>query len=339
MQMYEIDILGEIGDWGYPSNYLRYQLKDAGNQDIVLNISSPGGNVTEGLAMYDMLEAYEGNVTTLGFGLVASIASVVLLAGKVVKMTPNSFLMVHNPWTVAIGDSAEMTANAELLAKMENKLQSIYVSKLQKSGKVEGNIELKVKRMMDAETWLTADEALEMGFIDEIKEATKTANIIQMQPALARYVNTPAALLINQEDMTAKEILTKVKAMLGSSEEIETVEAVATPPAPEPTPPAAPQMTADEAIAFLQSTGYKVMTAEELAAMTAERTEAEEMNTQLAETMQALATEMTVLKAQVKQGLGAPSGASNQAGVPPKETPKASKFDGLAAIWNSKINK
>ena len=114
-----------------------------------------------------------------------------------------------------------------------------------------------------------------------------------MQPALARYVNTPAALLINQEDMTAKEILTKVKAMLGSSEEIETVEAVATPPAPEPTPPAAPQMTADEAIAFLQSTGYKVMTAEELAAMTAERTEAEEINTELAETMQALATDGT----------------------------------------------
>lgn len=127
--------------------------------------------------------------------------------------------------------------------------------------------------------------------------------------------------------------------MLGSSEETETTE-TATPPAPEPTPPAAPPtMTADEAIAFLQSTGYKVMTAEELAAMTAQRTEAEKMNTELAETMQALASEMTVLKAQVKQGLGAPSGASDQAGVPPKETPKASKFDGLAAIWNSKINK
>ena len=158
-----------------------------------------------------------------------------------------------------------------------------------------------------------------------------------MQPALARYINTPAALLLNIEDMTAKEILNKVKAMLGSSEEAETTE-TATPPAPE-TLPAAPQMTADEAIAFLQSTGYKVMTAEELAAMTAQRTEAEEMNTQLAETMQALASEMTVLKAQVKQGLGAPSGASKQDGTPPKETPKASKFDGLAAIWNSKINK
>ena len=91
MQMYEIDILGEIGDWGYQSNYLRYELKDAGNQDIVLTISSPGGNVTEGLAMYDMLQAYEGKGTTLGFGLVASIASVVLLAGKVVKMTTNCF--------------------------------------------------------------------------------------------------------------------------------------------------------------------------------------------------------------------------------------------------------
>jgi ATP-dependent Clp protease protease subunit len=333
--MYEIDILGEIGDYGYPSNYLRYQLKDAGSQDIQLNVSSPGGSVTDGLAMFDMLEAYEGNVNTLGFGLVASIASVILLAGKRVKMTPNSFLMIHNPWMVAIGDSAEISVSAELLAKMEKKLQNIYVSKLQKSGKLDGNIELKVKRMMDMETWLTADEAFDMGFIDEIQQATKTANILQMQPALARYINTPAALLINSEDMTAKEILKSARALLGIAEEPEVVEATV-PPAQDP--PAAPQMTAEEAIAFLQSTGYKVMTAEELAAMTAQRTEAEEMNTQLAETMQALESEMTVLKAQVKQGLGAPSGASKQDGVTPKETPKESRFDGLAAIWNSKIN-
>lgn len=336
--MYEIDILSEISEYGYPSNYLRYQLKDAGNQDVVLNISSPGGNGADGLAMLDMVEAYEGKTTSFGFGIVGSAATMPFIAADLVTMSTNAFFVIHNPWGVTIGDSKETAQNAERFAKMEQKYVDAYVKRLQKAGKIEGNIELKVKRMMDAETWLTAEEALEMGFIDEIQEATKTANILQMQPALARYINTPAALLINQEDMTAKEILNKVKAMLGSSEEAETVETV-TPSTPEPTPPTAPQMTADEAIAFLQSTGYKVMTAEELAAMTAQRTEAEQMNTELAETMQALASEMTVLKAQVKQGLGAPSGASNQAGVPPKETPKASKFDGLAAIWNSKINK
>lgn len=342
---YEIDILGEIGEWGYQSNYLRFQLQDAASQDITLNISSPGGNVTDGLAMYDMIEAYEGNVTTLGFGLVASIASIVMLAGKRVKMTPNSFFMIHNPWTMAIGDSEELMANAELLAKMEKKLQDIYVAKLKKSEKYSGNIALKVKRMMDAETWLTAQEALEIGFIDEIQEADKEANIIQMQPALARYVNTPAALLINNDNMTAKEILNKVKAMLSGEEiaEVETdVNATAEQPETvETTAPEepAPAMTPEAAIEFLQSAGYKVMTAEEIAAQAAKAEELEQTNTALAETMQALATEMTLVKSQLKQAIGTPSGASSDTNKKPTSQPQPSKFDALAAIWNQKMQR
>lgn len=338
---YEIDILGEIGDWGYPSNYLRYQLKDAGSQDITLNISSPGGNVTDGLAMFDMLEAYEGNVTTLGFGLVASIASVIMLAGKRVKMTPNSFFMIHNPWTMAVGDSEELLANAELLAKMEKKLQSIYVSRLERSGKVEGNIQLKVKRMMDAETWLTAEEAFDMGFIDEIQDVKKEANIIQMQPALARYVNTPAALLLNNnDDMTPKEILNKVRAML-SGEDQDNDKENTTPPIDlvDAEEPKTPELNAEAAIEFLQKTGYKVLTAEEVAAEAAKLTEIEETNTQLAETMQTLAEEMKTVKAQLKQTIAAPSGASNNTDQKPISQPQPSRFDALAAIWNSKMQR
>jgi ATP-dependent Clp endopeptidase proteolytic subunit ClpP len=333
---YEIDILGEIGNgWGYPANYLRYQLKDAEGQPVTLNISSPGGEVTEGLAMVDMLEAYPGEVTTLGFGLVASIASVVLLAGKRVKMTPNSFLMIHNPWTMAVGDSIELTATADLLAKMEEKLLNIYVSKLQKSGKSDGNLNLKVKRMMDAETWFTAQEALDMGFIDEIQEATREANIFQMQPALARYVNVPAALFNNQkpEDMTAKEMLAKALAMLGGADEAATTEAPAEPVT------TAPEMTADQAKELLEKSGFKVMTAEEIAALTAKSAEVEETNVQLAETMQALATEMQAVKAQVKQQMSAPSGASNRSDSKPEETPASANFKGWAKMFTQKLTR
>lgn len=330
-----IDIIGEIGNgWGYSSRYLRYDLAEAGGQPVTLNISSPGGEVTEGLAMVDMLEAYDGEVTTLGYGLVASIASVVLLAGDKVRMTPNSFLMIHNPWTLAMGDSAELSATADVLAKMEEKLQNIYVSKLEKSGKQSGNIALKVKRMMDAETWLTADEALDMGFIDEIQAATKEANIVQMQPALARYLNVPAALFNNNkpEDMTAQEVLKKVKAMLGGADEPETVEAVA-----ETQPEKAPEMTAEQAKDLLEKSGFKVMTAEEIAALTAKSAEVEETNVQLAETMQALAAEMQAVKAQVKQQMAAPSGASNRADDKPMEKPAASKFTGWAEMFKAKL--
>jgi len=331
---YEIDILGEIGNgWGYPANYLRYQLNDAAGQDVTLNISSPGGEVTEGLAMVDMLEAYAGEVTTLGFGLVASIASVVLLAGKRVKMTPNSFLMIHNPWTMAVGDSNELTATADLLAKMEEKLQNIYVSKLQKSGKIDGNIQLKVKRWMDAESWFTAQEALDMGFIDEIQEASKQANIIQMQPALARYVNVPAALFNNNkpEDMTVKELLAKAMATLSGADEPETVEAV--------TEPQAPEMTADQAKELLEKSGFKVMTAEEIAALTTKAAEVEETNVQLAETMQALAAEMQAVKAQVKQQMSAPSGASTRTDDKPEETPASANFKGWAKMFTQKLTR
>lgn len=283
--------------------------------------------------MVDMLDAYEGEVTTLGYGLVASIASVVLLAGDKVRMTPNSFLMIHNPWTLAMGDSAELSATADVLAKMEEKLQNIYVSKLEKSGKTSGNIALKVKRMMDTETWLTADEALDMGFIDEIQEASKQANIIQMQPALARYVNVPAALFNNNkpEDMTAQEVLKKVKAMLGGADEPETVEAVAD------TETKALEMTAEQAKDLLEKSGFKVMTADEIAALTAKSAEVEETNVQLAETMQTLAAEMQAVKAQVKQQMAAPSGASTRTDEAPKEKPAASKFTGWAEMFKAKL--
>lgn len=340
--MYEIDILGEIGEWGYPANYLRYQLADAGSGDVTINISSPGGNAFEGLAMYDEIEKYPGKVTTIGFGVVGSAATLPFLAATTVKMTPNSFFMIHNPWSVTIGDSEETAASAELLAKIEKKLQGIYIKKLEKSGKTDGNIALKVKRMMDAETWLTAQEALDMGFIDEIQEVKKEANIIQMQPALARYVNTPAALLLNNnDDMNAKEILKQVKAMLSGAEDTGQEAAQTTdPPAADTTPPPAPapELTAEAAIEFLQKTGYKVMTAEEIAAEAAKVAEAEETNKQVLETMQALVAELNAVKAQVKQTIAAPSGASNtDKATKTNDKPQASKFDALAAIWNQKM--
>jgi hypothetical protein len=237
---------------------------------------------------------------------------------------------------MAVGDSIELTATADLLAKMEEKLLNIYVSKLQKAGKVDGNLSLKVKRMMDAETWFTAQEALDMGFIDEIQEVTKEANIVQMQPALARYVNVPAALFNNSkpEDMTAQEVLKKVKAMLGGADETETVEATTTEPVT-----TAPEMTADQAKELLEKSGYKVMTAEEIAALTAKAAEVEETNVQLAETMQALATEMQAVKAQVKQQMSAPSGASNRSDSKPEEKPASANFKGWAKMFTQKLTR
>lgn len=320
--MYEIDILQSIGqDFGYPAKYFRYQLQDAADKPVRVSVSSPGGDALEALEMVDEMGNREGDIETLGFGVVASAATLLLVQGSPAKMTPNSFFMIHNSTVDARGRKEDLMNTAGLMTDVDEKMLNIYVKRLEKAGKISGNIRLRVERMMDAETWLTADEALEMGFIDEIQQATKTANIIQMQPALARYINTPAALLLNQnsEDMTAQEVLKKVRAMLGGADEPEVVE---TPPTEPEAPAQAPALTAEAAMDFLQKSGYKVMTAEEVAAEAAKMTAVEETNVQLAETMQALATEMQIVKAQVKQTIAAPSGASNPTTVKAEDKEK-----------------
>lgn len=103
--------------------------------------------------------------------------------------------------------------------------------------------------------------------------------------------------------------------------------------------PKTPELNAEAAIEFLQKTGYKVLTAEEVAAEAAKLTEIEETNTQLAETMQTLAEEMKTVKAQLKQTIAAPSGASNNTDQKPISQPQPSRFDALAAIWNSKMQR
>ena len=132
--------------------------------------------------------------------------------------------------------------------------------------------------------------------------------------------------------MTAKEMLAKALAMLGGADEPETVEAVAA-----TQPEKAPEMTAEQAKDLLEKSGFKVMTADEIAALTAKSAEVEETNVQLAETMQALAAEMQAVKAQVKQQMAAPSGASNRADDKPTEKPAASKFTGWAEMFKTKL--
>ena len=268
----------------------------------------------------------------------AAIATVVLLGGKRVKMTPNSFLMIHRPWAMAVGTSDEMTATADLLDKMDDRITSLYVDRLKKSGKESGNISLRVKRMMDAETWLTAQEALDMGFIDEIIEANKETNIIQMQPALARYQHTPAALLINNkpENMTAQEMLKNIRAMLGGAGD-EPVTAIPATDAPIAATEPAPEMTAEKAKELLAAAGYAVLSQDELTALTAKMDEEKQTNAELLQTVQTVAAEVVALRNQVKAQVGAPSGGSSSEGK--KETPKASPFDALAAIVNAKLTR
>ena len=132
---------------------------NAGTGDIVIFINSPGGDCVAASQIYTMLIEYKGNVTVKIDGIAASAASVIAMAGTEVLMAPTSLLMLHNPLTVAIGDSEEMQKAIAMLDEVKESIINAYALKT-------GLSRLKISNFMDAETWLNAQKAIELGFAD-----------------------------------------------------------------------------------------------------------------------------------------------------------------------------
>ena len=134
---------------------------NAGTGDIVIFINSPGGDCVAASQIYTMLIEYKGNVTVKIDGIAASAASVIAMAGTEVLMAPTSVLMLHNPLTVAIGDSEEMQKAIAMLDEVKESIINAYALKT-------GLSRLKISNFMDAETWLNAQKAIELGFADSM---------------------------------------------------------------------------------------------------------------------------------------------------------------------------
>jgi ATP-dependent Clp endopeptidase proteolytic subunit ClpP len=165
----EIDIFDEIGLWGVTVKDFASSLKAVPmDRDITLRINSPGGSIFDGYAIFNLLTERRDKVTAKVIGLAASMASIIMLAGKRAIASKNATIMIHNPAAVAFGESKDMRDMADLLDKLQGTLVNTYVSK---SGKSEAD----VKSSMDATTWFTADEAKAWGLIDEVIEPVKIA--------------------------------------------------------------------------------------------------------------------------------------------------------------------
>ena len=136
-------------------------------------INSPGGDCVAAAQIYNMLMDYKGNVTVKIDGIAASAASVIAMAGTRVLMSPVSMLMIHNPMTVAMGDAAEMEKAIEMLASVKDSIINAYEIKT-------GLSRAKLSHLMDAETWMDANKAVELGFADEILQ--RTAAAVPVQP-------------------------------------------------------------------------------------------------------------------------------------------------------------
>lgn len=170
--MNEILIYGIVGDeWDELDAKTIFGLIAGSDEDLVVRINSPGGYVMEGLAIFNALvgaKAAGRKVTVHIDGLAASMASVIAMAGDEIIMADNALMMIHNPWDVAIGDARELRAAADKLDVIRDQLVRIY------SGQT-GLSADELVPMLDAETWLTSEQALEQKFITSVTEASSAA--------------------------------------------------------------------------------------------------------------------------------------------------------------------
>ena len=133
----------------------------SGSGDITVWINSPGGDCVAAAQIYNMLMDYPGNVTVKIDGIAASAASVIAMAGTRVLVSPVSMMMIHNPATVAFGDTAEMEKAISMLSEVKESIINAYEIKT-------GLSRAKLSHLMDAETWMDAHSAVELGFADDI---------------------------------------------------------------------------------------------------------------------------------------------------------------------------
>lgn len=198
----EVLLYGEIGAykfWGdevIPKEF-KEELDALGDVDeLRVFINSPGGDVFAGQAIHSMLKRHPAHVSVYVDGLAASIASVIAMAGDTVIMPLNAMMMIHQPWTWASGNAEDFRRLADDLDKVAESIVAAYESKT-------GLDRDEIVALMDAETWMTAEEAVELGFADRIEESKQIAAslrdgvlVIQGHEVdLSRYRNPPKVLI------------------------------------------------------------------------------------------------------------------------------------------------
>lgn len=157
------DVIGYdywTGD-GVTARRIAGALRSLGAGPVTVNVNSPGGDVFEGLAIYNLLREHQGEVTVKVLGLAASAASIIAMAGDTVQIARAGFFMVHNVWTVAAGNRNDYRELADWLEPFDSALADIYAARTGADVKAMG-------KLMDAESWIGGSSAIDQGFADEL---------------------------------------------------------------------------------------------------------------------------------------------------------------------------
>ena len=225
----DIYLFNDIGTFGITAQSFIDEIKEYEDRELNIHINSLGGEVFEGMAIYSIIQRRTSKTTVYIEGIAASIASVIALAADEVIMSENSLLMIHNAWGGTQGEAKDMRKQAEILEKITNEIAEVYVKKT----KIPYN---EIVEMMDEETWLTAEEAVALGFVDSISEPIKVAakydvskykNITNKKVEQILSLTKKREIKMTEElknwfNSKVEEIIAKVK----DSKDVETVESV-----------------------------------------------------------------------------------------------------------------
>ncbi len=181
----EVLIYDYIGWGGVSAADFAKQLKDVSAKTINVRINTPGGDVFDGLAIFNSLKAHGAQIHVKVDGIAASIGSIIAMAGHSITMGESAFMMIHNPWAVAIGNAADMRDMAATLDKIGGSLADIYAKRADVSA-------AQAQSWMDAETWFTAQEAKDAGLADVVHGGEKAKAAVQFD--LSGYTKVPKAL-------------------------------------------------------------------------------------------------------------------------------------------------
>ena len=236
----EIYIFDEIGAYGITAQDFIAEMKEYKDTPVNLRINCIGGDVFDGMAMYNIIKKREAKTTAYIEGIAASMGSVIALAADEVVMAENSLFMIHNAWGGAMGEAEDMRKTASVLEKISGEIANIYKRKTRLSLD-------RITDMMDEETWLNAEEAYELGFIDSISDSIKVAakydvskfknitteqihnklninvNNKKMTEELKNWFNNKVDEIVNSvkgAENTSEDVVTEVNVMLSDNEEI-----------------------------------------------------------------------------------------------------------------------
>jgi len=173
-----------IGSGTLSSAYIQTQLQEAAGQDVEVHISSVGGSAFDAIAIYDLLKKYPGKVTTHIDALAASAASIVAMGGQTVAMSKYALLMIHKPMVGSGGNADELLKDVQMLNVVQSRLAQIYMDKTGLDG-------VTVNSLINSVTWMTADQALDLGFIDQIEDYSQP---ITNSALIKKYTSTAPAI-------------------------------------------------------------------------------------------------------------------------------------------------